>query len=135
PEHERARELLMEALYRAGRQTDALTVFDAWRREFIEHVLAPGPARVELERRILQHQFPTTGRAFPVPASSFVGREHDIATAATTLAAARVVTLCGPGGVGKTRLALEVSRRLSGRYPDGVRFCDLSALRRPAQVD
>lgn len=135
PERERARELLMEALYRAGRQTDALTVFDRWRRELIEHGLEPGPALVELERRIVQHQFPTTGRAFPVPASSFVGRERDIAVAATTLAAARVVTLCGPGGVGKTRLALEVSRRLAGRYPDGVRLCDLSAFRRPGQVD
>jgi predicted ATPase/DNA-binding SARP family transcriptional activator len=135
PERERARQLLMEALYRVGRQTDALTVFDAWRRELVEHGLEPGPALVELERRILQHQFPAAGRTFPAPVSSFVGREHDITTAATRLGAARVVTLCGPGGVGKTRLALELSRRLSDRYPDGVRFCDLSTSRRPSQVD
>ena len=135
PERERGRGLLMEALYRAGRQTDALTVFDTWRRELVQHGLEPGPALVELERRILQHQFPATGRTFPAPASSFVGREHDLTAAATTLGVERVVTLCGPGGVGKTRLGLELSRRLSDRYPDGVWFCDLSTLRRPSQVD
>jgi len=64
-----------------------------------------------------------------------VGREHDMTTVASTLDVARVVTLCGPGGVGKTRLALELSRRLFDRYPDGVRFCDLSALRRSNEVD
>jgi predicted ATPase/DNA-binding SARP family transcriptional activator len=135
PERERARQSLMEALYRAGRQTDALAVFDEWRRELAEHGLEPGPALVELERRILRHQLPAAGRAFPVPASSFVGRDRDIAAVAATLGVARIVTLCGPGGVGKTRLALELSRRLSGLYPDGVRFCDLSAFRRAGQVD
>lgn len=134
PERERARELLMEALYRAGRQTDALAVFETWRRDLAGRGLEPGPALAQLERRILQHQFPATGRSFPVPASTFVGREHEIGTIAITLRTARIVTLCGPGGVGKTRLGLEVARRLSDQYPDGVRFCDLSALRRPGQV-
>jgi predicted ATPase len=77
---------------------------------------------------------PDVGPTFPIPASSFVGREHDLATTARTLDAARVVTLCGPGGAGETRLALELSRRLLDRYPDGVVFCDLSTLRRPAEV-
>lgn len=135
PRREWGRELLMEALYRAGRHRDALAVFDSWRRELVEHGLEPGPPLVELERRILQHQLPTTGRTSPAPASSFVGREHDITTAAATLGEARTVTLCGPGGVGKTRLALELSHRMAARYPHGVRFCDLSGLRRPGQVD
>src|SRR4051812_9621469 len=135
PGRERARERLMEALYSIGRQTDALTVFDNWRRELVEHGLEPGPALIELERQILQHRVSASGRTFPVPASSFVGREHDMAAAVSMLGVARIVTLCGPGGAGKTRLALELSRRLFDRYPDGVRFYDLSALRRPAEVD
>lgn len=137
PERERARELLMEALYRSGRQTDALAVFDAWRKELVEHGLEPGPAIVDLERRIVQHRVPAprASSPVPVPVSSFVGREADVAAVTARLGTARVVTLLGPGGVGKTRLALELSRRLSDRYPDGVYFCDLSAFRRPGQVD
>jgi predicted ATPase/DNA-binding SARP family transcriptional activator len=135
PGRERVRGALMQALYSIGRQTDALALFDDWRRELIEHGLEPGPDLVELERRILQHRVPDAGPAFPVAASSFVGREHDLATTAATLGAARVVTLCGPGGAGKTRLALELSRRLLASHPDGVRFCDLGTLHRPAEVE
>lgn len=137
PDRERARELLMEALYRSGRHTDALTVFDEWRRELVEHGLEPGPAIVELERRIVQHRVPAPRRSspVPVPVSSFVGREDDITALTARLATARIITLCGPGGVGKTRLALELSRRLSDHYADGVCFCDLSAFRRPGQVE
>ena len=134
PQREHARVLLMKALYSIGRQTDALAVYDTWRRELAERGLEPDPAMAELERRILQHRVPGSVRALPVPTSSFVGREREMTTVAATLDVARVVTLCGPGGAGKTRLALELARRLAGRYPDGVRFCDLSTLRRPAEV-
>lgn len=135
PDRERARELLMEALYRSGRPTGALAVFDAWRRELVEHGLEPGPAIADLERRIVQHRVPARRASVPVPVSSFVGRERDITAVTTKLGTARIVTLCGAGGVGKTRLALELSRRLSDHYPDGVCICDLSAFRRPGQVD
>lgn len=135
PDRERARELLMEALYRSGRPTDALTVYEAWRTELVEHGLEPGPAIVELERRIVQHRVPVRRASVPVPVSSFVGREHDLTAVTTMLGTARMITLCGTGGVGKTRLALELSRRLVDRYPDGLCFCDLGAFRRPSQVD
>jgi DNA-binding SARP family transcriptional activator len=134
PGREHAREALMRALYSVGRQTDALAVFDDWRRELVEHGLEPGPNLVQLERRILQHRVPAGARALPIPASTFVGRERELATVAGALVTARVVTLSGPGGAGKTRLALELSRRLLDAYPDGVLFCDLSTRRRPSEV-
>jgi predicted ATPase/DNA-binding SARP family transcriptional activator len=135
PAREHAREVLMQALYSIGRQTDALEVFDEWRRELIERGLEPGPDLVDLERRILQHRVPAAAPTFPVPASSFIGREPELATMASTLENSRVMTVCGPGGAGKTRLALELARRSLDRYPDGVLFCDLSTLRRPAEIE
>ena len=64
----------------------------------------------------------------PSPLTSFVGREREIGAAARMLPRedVRLLTLTGPGGVGKTRLALEVARRVAEGFPDGVRFTDLS---------
>jgi predicted ATPase/transcriptional regulator with XRE-family HTH domain len=74
----------------------------------------------------------------PAPPTSFVGRERERAAVGRLLAAHRLVTLTGPAGVGKTRLALEVGRRLAaggaGRYPDGVWLADLAPLADAALV-
>lgn len=75
-------------------------------------------------------------RATVVPAlsvfrTSFVGREQELAAISTLLQAAsevRLLTLIGPPGTGKTRLALEVAARVQTQYPDGVAFVDLSAV-------
>jgi predicted ATPase/DNA-binding CsgD family transcriptional regulator len=64
----------------------------------------------------------------PAPLTRFVGRESELAEAAALLAEVRLLTLTGPGGAGKTRLALHVAATLSGQFPDGVWFVDLSAL-------
>src|SRR6266568_1078970 len=64
----------------------------------------------------------------PIPLTSFVGREAELAEAATLLAATRLLTLTGPGGAGKTRLALELASDLAGNFPDGVCFVDLAPL-------
>ena len=64
----------------------------------------------------------------PIPLTRFVGREAELAEAATLLAATRLLTLTGPGGAGKTRLALELASGLAGRFPDGVWFVDLAPL-------
>src|SRR3954469_423352 len=70
----------------------------------------------------------------PLSLTSLVGRDDDLSGVARVLDAHRLVTLTGPGGVGKTRLALEVGRRLMARYPDGVWLVDLSPLTDPALV-
>jgi predicted ATPase len=66
--------------------------------------------------------------------TSFVGRESEIADLQTALKAHRLVTLTGVGGVGKTRLALEVAGRLTNNFPDGVFVIELAAVGDPAAV-
>ena len=78
---------------------------------------------------------PVAGQWQPVPASAeaavFVGREPEIASIHSALESARLVTVTGPGGVGKTQLALHAARQAATRYPDGVSFVDLSGLHDP----
>ncbi len=64
----------------------------------------------------------------PSPLTRFVGREAELAQAAGLLAAARLLTLTGPGGCGKTRLALRLATAEAERFPDGLWFVDLAAL-------
>jgi predicted ATPase len=67
-------------------------------------------------------------------ATSFVGRESEVAELQAAMKAHRLVTLTGVGGVGKTRLALEVAARLADEFPDGVWFFELAAVTDPAAV-
>jgi hypothetical protein len=60
--------------------------------------------------------------------TSFVGRESELALARGLLDRTRLLTLTGPGGCGKTRLAIELASRTSGDFPDGVRFVSLADL-------
>jgi len=70
----------------------------------------------------------------PQPLSSFVGRQHTIATILEHVQKTRLWSLVGTGGIGKTRLALEIGRRLLPRYPDGVWLIDLVSLTSAASV-
>ncbi|MCA1702524.1 MAG: hypothetical protein LC808_04355 [Actinobacteria bacterium] len=140
PERERTRGLLMEALYRTGRHTDALAVYQEWRGRLADDFgLEPARELQQLELDILTHALPAVGAplaasSLPRPITSFIGRDDDLSRLATRLGDARLVTLWGPGGVGKTRLALEVAAAVAPRYGDGVRFCDLSTIRRSGEV-
>jgi predicted ATPase/class 3 adenylate cyclase len=70
----------------------------------------------------------------PVQLTSFVGREREVAEVARLLKEARLVTLTGPGGSGKTRLALRAAVECAGAFPDGVVFVDLAPVRDPGLV-
>ncbi len=73
---------------------------------------------------------PASGRR----STTFLGREDELSSLATALQVSPLVTLVGPGGVGKTRLALELVHRVGGSYDDGVFFCELAPLADPTLV-
>ncbi len=72
--------------------------------------------------------------SLPRPLSSFIGREDLLADAARLLGDHRLLTLTGPGGSGKTRVAIELATRIGGEFPDGVHFVPLAAIRDPALI-
>lgn len=78
----------------------------------------------------------TPAKSLPTPLTSLVGREREIAEVADLLCRTdvRLATLTGPGGVGKTRLAIETARAVASSFSDGARFVDLSPARDPDQV-
>ena len=72
--------------------------------------------------------------ALPRPPTSFVGREHELADARRLLVQNRLLTLTGPGGCGKTRLAVELAAGVDDEYPEGVHFVSLAGITDPALV-
>lgn len=115
PYRERARALLMTGLYRAGRATEALDRYRDYRRVLDEELgLRPSPSLQRLEARIIGHDLgPAPDAANPTRAwldlsTRFVGRQDAVRELLAALAGSRVVTVTGPGGVGKTRLAAEI---------------------------
>jgi len=134
PFRERLWGQLMVALYRSGRQADALDTFQEARRVLAEELgLEPGPDLKGLQEAILA-QDPAIAAAPPAPrrgnlpsrTTSFVDREHELVEVADLLRAQRLVTLTGPPGVGKTRLALEVARSVEDQIADGVWLVEMA---------
>ncbi|MYW94018.1 AfsR/SARP family transcriptional regulator [Amycolatopsis rubida] len=137
PVHERAAALLMDALAARGRQADALACYGQIREALAETLgTDPGTALRERHLRLLRNPVAAvpTGSPGNLPAAltSFVGRDDDLARIGELLAAGRLITVLGPGGAGKTRLALEAARR--HEYPGGAWLIDLASVSEPAEV-
>jgi predicted ATPase/DNA-binding SARP family transcriptional activator/Tfp pilus assembly protein PilF len=130
------------ALYRSGRQTEALEVYRSAREVLAEELgLDPSPALQDLERAILQQdpslaapEPPTRStRPLPMPPTPLVGRRLELAAVSALFRdeGARLVTLTGPGGTGKTRLGLAVAHELEPELRDGALFVSLAAVSSP----
>ncbi|MFC7562990.1 BTAD domain-containing putative transcriptional regulator [Actinomadura namibiensis] len=141
PLRERLRMAHMRALYQAGRQGEALRSFQELRRQLAEELGAsPGPAVSALHEAILRQEPhlapPAAGRPrrrtnLPAPLTALIGRREAVGRVRARLdpgSTARLVTLTGLGGVGKTRLATAAARDVAGRFADGVWLVELSGL-------
>ncbi|HEY1359391.1 MAG TPA: BTAD domain-containing putative transcriptional regulator [Thermoleophilaceae bacterium] len=136
PYRERFREQQILALYRSGRQQEALEAYRNARRALDELGIEPSPRLKELEGAILRQEpglrqpdqaLPQRAR-LPGPPTALVGRRLEIAAITALLRDedARLVTLTGAGGTGKTRVALAVAAELEPELRDGALFVDLA---------
>ncbi|MFT3853257.1 MAG: BTAD domain-containing putative transcriptional regulator [Ilumatobacteraceae bacterium] len=152
--------MLMIALYRCGRQADALRAYQRLRAALGADLgIEPSPGLTRLDtailcqdpmldgapvRQLLAPARPAVSAAahrrsaanvasLPPSRDRLIGRERDLAELSVLTSAARLVTLVGVGGVGKTRLAIETARLIADRFRTTV-FVDLSAVTDPAQV-
>ncbi|MFK4099209.1 ATP-binding protein [Streptomyces sp. NPDC019531] len=111
PLSERLYGQLMRALHAGGRPAEALTVFEEARRTLADELGADPSAELSaLHLELLQGQRPKHRRTVPAQLTRFIGREAELARIAQALSEARLVTLTGPGGAGKTRLVIEATQ-------------------------
>jgi predicted ATPase/DNA-binding SARP family transcriptional activator len=150
PLRERLWELLILALYRAGRQAEALGAYTEARGRLVDELgIEPSRALRELHARVLAQDSaltppgPAQPRAATGPAatgnlqaqlSSFIGRDSELGQLCEAVRSHRLVTLVGPGGAGKTRLAVEAAAVLRDEHRDGAWLVELAAVAEPDGV-
>jgi predicted ATPase/DNA-binding SARP family transcriptional activator len=137
PYRERLHAQLVLALYRAGRQKEALDAYRAAQRTLVDELgIDPGPELQSLEQRILNHDpallappQPDAVVSLPSPSTPLLGRHLEVVAVDALLGRddVRLVTLTGPGGTGKTRLALAAAAELARLPAQEVVFVDLAA--------
>lgn len=153
PLRERVHRSLMLALYRAGRQAAALAAYHRLREHLADELgIDPSPDVQALNAAILRQQVPSPStrqsattpvqpddagppRGLPTRLFRVLGREGDVASLTECLRASRLVTLTGPGGVGKTTLALEVARSVEPAVGQEVRLVRLAGLEGGSRVE
>jgi predicted ATPase/DNA-binding winged helix-turn-helix (wHTH) protein len=148
PFRERLRQQLMLALYGSGRQADALRVYQETRTLLSDELgLDPVTELQELHERILRQdaslaesraKAPVRRHNLPARITSFIGRDSELEDVRRLLGRSRVVTVIGPGGSGKTSIAIEVARSLFESADDRTTrtafFVDLSPVTDPSHV-
>jgi pentatricopeptide repeat protein len=150
PFRERLWAQLMTALARSGRVEEALQTFQRVRALMLGELgLEPGAELQRLHMQMLAQETErepsarreqasappvSMGVRVPRPTSLLVGRDYEVAELQSWLATKPLVTVTGPGGSGKTRLAIEVALASVKRFPDGVWFVDLTTVTDPQHV-
>src|SRR4051794_23922550 len=143
---------LMLALYRSGRQAESLRVAQDFRATLRDDLgLEPSADLRDLESAILEEReelvfrgevarrrvaadASTPRRDLPAETTPLVGRDHDLELVERLLTTGRILTLFGPGGVGKTRLARRLANTVASTFPDGVRWVELGPVRDESAV-
>lgn len=145
PLDERLATLAVRALHHAGRQADALACFGRTRHALADELgVDPSPDLAAAHLAVLRGRpthtrppaAPTAGTPtnLHAPLSSFIGRDRELTELRKLVADSRLVTLVGPGGIGKTRLATEAAAGLLDTHPDGVWLVELAPVTNPADI-